>query len=197
MLIVDVETTGIDSQKHSIASVGALDFGEPQSQFYQECRIWEGAEVTLQALRINGFSEEELHNAKKKTLEEVIREFLGWSISAEEKTIAGENPSFDIDFLTASAKRYRIGWPFGYRTIDLHSLCYSHYLRRGLVPPIKEGKSDLNLDKILDYVGLPPEPQPHNALMGAKLEAEAFCRLIYGRSLCAEFQNYLIPHHLR
>ena len=66
MLIVDVETTGIDSQKHSIASVGALDFGEPQSQFYQECRIWEGAEVTLQALKVNGFSEEELHNAKRR-----------------------------------------------------------------------------------------------------------------------------------
>jgi len=187
MLIVDVETTGIDSQEHSIASVGGLDFGGPQSQFYQECRIWEGAEVTLQALKVSGFSEEELLNPKKKTLEEVIRECLGWSISVEEKTIAGDNPSFDIDFLTASAKRYGISWPFGYRTIDLHSLCYSHYLRRGLAPPIKEGRSDLNLDKILDYVGLPSKPQPHNALMGAKLEAEAFCRLIYGRSLCTEF----------
>lgn len=197
MLIVDVETTGIDSQKHSIASVGALDFRDPQRHFYEECRIWEGAEVTAQALKINGFSAEELHSPEKKALEEIVKEFLAWSVSVKGKTIAGENPSFDLDFLRASAMRYGISWPFGYRTIDLHSLCYSHYLKRGLAPPIKEGRSDLNLDKILDYVQLPPEPQPHNALMGAKLEAEAFCRLIYGRSLLTEFQHYLVPGHLR
>ena len=197
MLIVDVETTGTDSQKHSIASVGALDFREPQRQFYQECRIWEGAEVTAKALEINGFSEEELHSSRKRTLEQIVKEFLAWSVSVEERTIAGENPSFDMGFLTASAMRYGISWTFGYRTIDLHSLCYSHYLKRGLAPPIKEGRSDLNLDKILNYVELPPEPQPHNALMGAKLEAEAFCRLIYGRSLLREFQHYLVPGHLR
>lgn len=38
----------------------------------------------------------------------------------------------------------------------------------GEKPPIKDGTSDLNLDRILNYVDLPSEPRPHNALIGAK-----------------------------
>jgi DNA polymerase III epsilon subunit-like protein len=107
-------------------------------------------------------------------LEVAIKEFLEWIKNIKEKTIAGENPSFDRDFLKISAQKYEIEWTLGHRTIDLHSLCYTHLLKRGLKPPTENGRSALNLDKILEYVGLPPEPKPHNALTGAKMEANEF-----------------------
>lgn len=44
--------------------------------------------------------------------------------------------------------------------------------------------------------GLPNEPIPHNALTGAKMEAEAFSRFIYGKSFFKEFENYPVPHYL-
>ncbi|MEW6062980.1 MAG: 3'-5' exonuclease [Nanoarchaeota archaeon] len=192
MIVVDVETTGIDPKKHSIVSIGAVSFYNPENQFYDECRIWEGAETTEEALNINGFSEEETRNFNKKTLEEAIKKFWGWTDNIKNKIIAGENPNFDRDFLKASAERYGIKWVFGYRTVDLHSLCYINYLKRKLNPPDK-----LNTDKTLNYVGMPSEPRPHNALTGAKMEAEAFSRIIYGKPLLKEFEKYPVPDFLK
>jgi DNA polymerase-3 subunit epsilon len=165
MIIVDVETTGTDPKKHSILSIGALDFSNPQNQFYQECRIFKGAKIDKEALKINGFSEREIKDQKKKSLKEIIKLFLNWTKNIKEKTIAGQNPHFDIAFLKASAERYKIEWPFSHRILDLHSLCYFHHLKRGKSLPQKDNHSDLNTEKILKYVGLPKEPEPHNALV--------------------------------
>lgn len=197
MIIVDVETTGLDPQKHSIVSIGALDFSNSENQFYLECRIWDGAEIMKEALEINGFSEEEIKDPKKKTLEEVIKNFLDWTMEIKEKVLAGVNPSFDRDFLKTSAQRFDIDWMPSHRTIDLHSLCYAHYLRRGLKPPMKEGRTDLNADKIFEYTGLPEETKPHNALTGTKMEAEALSRIIYGKKLLKEFEKYPVPDYLQ
>ncbi len=84
---------------------------------------------------------------------------------------------------------------FKKRSVDLHSVCYTHMLVRGR-NPAKEGTSIVSLDKVLEYVGLQPEPKPHNALTGAKLEAEAFSRLIYGRQLLPEYAEFKIPEYI-
>src|SRR3989344_6944298 len=196
MIIVDVETTGLDPSKNSIVSIGALDFSKPKSQFYQECRIFDGAEGSQKALEINGFSEEEIKNSNKKTLESAILEFIKWAEDIDDKTLAGENSSFDRDFLKASMERYGLRWEFGYRTVDLHSLGFAHYIKRGRIPPIKDRRTAISLDKILGYVGMPEEPKPHNALTGAKMEAEAFSRLLQKKILLKEFEKYPIPEHL-
>ena len=60
MLVVDVEASGTEAAKHSIVSIGALDFSNPSIRFYGECRIWEGAHVMPEALMVNGFSEEQI-----------------------------------------------------------------------------------------------------------------------------------------
>ncbi|MFH1376504.1 MAG: 3'-5' exonuclease [Candidatus Woesearchaeota archaeon] len=197
MIIVDVETTGLDPDKHSIVSIGAIDLFIPQKQFYDECRIWDDAEITQQALDINGFSKEEITSPIKKPLEDIVTSFLNWSIGIGNRTLAGENPSFDRDFLISSLKRYNHKWPLGHRTIDLHTACYIHHLRKGKPIPIKNNKTNINTNSILNYVGLPDEPDPHNALTGAKMEAEAFSRLIYGKGLLEEFDKYKLPDHLK
>ena len=78
MIVVDVETTGVDSKKNSIVSIGAIDFSNPQNQFYQECRVWEGAEIAQQALYINGFTKEQITDKNKPTLKEAIESFIKW-----------------------------------------------------------------------------------------------------------------------
>ncbi len=197
MIVVDVETTGIYSKENSIVSIGAVDFLNPKNQFYEECKIWEGAEITDEALGVNGFTREEITNPDKQSLEDVVKKFINWTEGIEDKTLAGENPSFDRDFLMESAKRYGVEWPLGHRTIDLHSLSYENHLRRGLVLPMKNNRTDLNSNKTLVYVGLPEEPNPHNALTGAKMEAEAFSRLIYGKNLLEEYNGFEIPDYFK
>jgi len=197
MIVVDVETTGVDPEINSIIGIGAVDFFNSKNQFYEECKIWYGAEITKKALEINGFTFEQITNSRKQSLESAILKFIEWAKNIEYRTFAGENPAFDRDFLKESVKIYKINWKPGHRTIDLHSLCYSHHLKRGIKPPIKEKITDLDLNKTLNYVGLPPEPNPHNALVGAKYEAEAFSRLIYGKKLFDEFEKYPVPDYLR
>lgn len=196
MIVVDVETTGLEPQRHSIVSIGAVDFSEPDNLLYLECRVWDGAEITAEALGINGFSEEEVKSAGRKSLEEVVREFLEWTEGVRDRTLAGENPSFDRDFLKSSAQRYGIEWTLGHRAVDMHSVCYARYIKRGVNPPMKDGRTDLNSDRIFNYAGLPNEPKPHNALTGAKTEAEALSRLIYGRQLLEEFKQHPVPFYL-
>ncbi|MEK6973643.1 MAG: 3'-5' exonuclease [Nanoarchaeota archaeon] len=196
MIIVDVETTGLDPKKHSIVSIGAIDFFNPENQFYEECRIFDNAEITQEALAINGFTEEQIKNPNKRPQREVIKQFLIWIVKFNYRTIAGQNPSFDRDFLKSAAERFKLYWPLHHRTVDLHSLCYANYLKRGLLPPIKEGMSNLSPSQIYIYVGLPEEKIPHNGLLGAKMEAEAFSRLVYGKNLLQEFKQYEIPKYL-
>ena len=53
--------------------------------------------------------------------------------------------------------------------------------------------SALDLDAPLEYCGIPSEPAPHNALTGALSHAEVISRLLYGRKLLPEFDEFEIP----
>ncbi|MGC8533344.1 MAG: exonuclease domain-containing protein [Candidatus Parvarchaeum sp.] len=196
MIVIDVETSGTDPYKNSILSIGAIDFSNPERQFYEECQIEKDKEYTEEALNVNGFKKEELTSPKKKTLENVLNEFFEWMKPLEDKTIGGHNVNFDAGFLNYSFKRYNINFSFGHRVLDTHSLVYASLLSRGLKIPLKNEKTNINSDYVFNYVGLPSEPKPHNALNGAKMEAEAISRLIFGRKLLNEYYNYDVPAYL-
>lgn len=145
------------------------------------------------ALEVNGFTEKEITDPLKKTEAELVEEFFKWALESENHTIAGQNPSTDVDFLRTAAHRAHINFPLAYRSLDLHSMCYLHITERGVTPPVEKGRSALNSDTIMKYVGIPVEPHPHNALNGALYEAEAFSRLLYSKNLLPEFAKYPIP----
>ena len=193
MIIVDVEASGVDYERHSIVSVGALEFENPQNRIYVECQIWDGAHVMADALAVNGFSEEEIKDKNKKTEGELIKDFLNWTETCNERTLVGQNVSFDRDFLKAAAERAHLDWPLAYRTIDTHSLAVMHIIKRGKNVPMTNHRSALDLDAVLTYTGIPDEPEPHNALTGALSHAEVTSRLLYDKKLLPEFKNFPIP----
>lgn len=194
MLVVDVEASGTEAHKHSIVSVGALDLGNPTNRFYAECRVWDGAHIMDEALKVNGFTREQITDPKKQSEADLVHAFVEWSESVENRTFAGQNVSFDRDFLKYAAERAgHTSWPFAHRTIDTHTLCYMHIVRRGQQPPLMHNRSALNLDAVLNYCGIPAEPEPHNALTGALCHAEVISRLLFDRKLLPEFMQYEIP----
>jgi DNA polymerase III epsilon subunit-like protein len=193
MIVVDVEASGTEYHTHSIVSIGALDFDDPTNQFYDECRIWDGAHIMDGALEVNGFTESEITDPSKKTEGEITRAFLAWAMDIKEHTLAGQNVSFDRDFLKAAAERAHLDWPLAYRTIDTHTLAYMHMVKRGLKIPTTDGRSALDLDAVLRYCGIPNEPSPHNALTGALSHAEVTSRLLYDRKLLPDFKQFPIP----
>jgi DNA polymerase III epsilon subunit-like protein len=195
MLIVDVEASGTEYGKHSIVSIGALDFDNPDRRFYGECRIWDGAHIMPEAMAVNGFTEAEITDPAKKTEGELVREFLEWSMEVKDRTLTGQNVSFDRDFIKAAAFREGLSWDLAYRTVDTHSLCWMHIIKSGKNLPIdpQHRRSALDLDAVLNYCGIPTEPEPHNALTGALSHAEVTSRLLYDKKLLPEFDQYSIP----
>lgn len=193
MIVVDIEASGTEYHKHSIVSIGALEFEKPENRFYGECRIWEGAHIMDEALAVCGFTKEQITDLKKQTEAELVGHFLSWVGGCGEHTLAGQNVSFDRDFLKAASERAHLNWPLAYRTIDTHTLAYMHHIKRGKSVPTTHQRSALDLDAILNYTGIPSEPMPHNALTGALSHAEVISRLLYDKKLLLEFKKYNIP----
>ena len=195
MIVLDVEASGTEPTIHSVVSIGALDLSNPENRFYQECRIWDGAHIMDGALEVNGFTEPEITDPNKPTEAKIVEEFINWSNDFGDRTIAGQNPSFDRDMVRAAAGRAHLNWDFAYRTIDTHTLCYTHIVKADGVPPIdaEHKRSSLDLNAILNYCGIPKEPTPHNALTGALCHAEVISRLLYDQKLLPEFKQFEIP----
>jgi DNA polymerase III epsilon subunit-like protein len=195
MIIIDVEASGVNYEKHSIISIGALDYSNPDNRFYGECRIWDGARIMEGATVIHGMSDESITDPNKQSEEELIRRFFEWSQHMADRTLVGQNVSFDRDFLRLACERAGIPWDMAYRTLDTHTFCWMHMVKRGLVPPIdaQHRRSALNLDAILNYCGIPDEPEPHNALTGAMSHTEVVSRLLDDRQLLPEFSQFPIP----
>ena len=196
MIVLDCETSGLDPARCAILSIGAIDFLQPDRQFYVEVQAPEGCCIEPTALAINGFTREEIFSEVRLPLYLALRDLSAWVRLCRHKNLAGSNVAFDAGFLRAAARSIYMPYPFGRMSIDLMSLWYVHRLTTyGELLP--SGQVWVKTDEILRYVGLPAEPHPHNALVGAKGEAEAFSRLIYGRGLLPEYEEHRVPEYLR
>ncbi len=194
MIVLDIEGSGISAERNSILSIGALDLDEPTNQFYDECRVWEGAHIEDGALEVNGFTREECLDPSKKSEADVVKAFVAWATDRpKEQTFAGQNPSYDRDFIQAACVRAGIEFPFAHRTIDTHTLVWLHMIQKGIEPAVAKNHSAINLDFALRYCGMPEEPKPHNALTGAYSHAEVISRIAYNKKLLPDFDAYDIP----
>ena len=198
MIVIDVETTGLNAKYHSLLSIGAVDLDKPWRQFGIDCRIRECAKVDLAALAVNGYTQERLRESLFSDKEALLL-YLNWEQWSDDKTLAGENPArIDLQFMQETADIYHLPVDFGRRTIDLHTAVYLDHIRRGIKPPLKDARSVCNSDYSMTYVGLPNEPKPHTyGLTGAQYEAEAFSRLLYARGLFEEFAAHPLPEYLK
>lgn len=195
MIILDIEASGTEYDVHSIVSLGAIDFLNPGNRLYLECAIWEDAHIMDGALEVNGFTLEQITDPSKMSEGELVTQFLEWSFSMADRTLVGQNVSFDRDFLKHASHRAKLQWDLPYRTLDTHTMCWMHMVKQGIELPIdsQHKRSMLDLDAVLNYCGIPSEPHPHNALTGAMCHAEVTSRLLYDKKLLPEFQEYEIP----
>jgi hypothetical protein len=148
-----------------------------------------------EALEVNGFTQAEATDVHKQSEAELMTAFLDWTQDLPERTLTGQNVSFDRDMLIAAAERAGLNWNLAYRTIDVHTLAWMHIIKSSGVPPVdaEHKRSQLNSKAILNYCGLLKEPDPHNALTGALWHAEVTSRLLYDQKLLPEFEQFEIP----
>ena len=168
---IDVETTGLDPVRNGIISIGAVTFDG--KEFYSENYLKGGAEINARALEVNGETSEGI--LKRNISGNYISE--EWSLlklnrfvadhPAKPNVIIGKNPSFDYGFLWEIWKQMgnsEENFPFSYRKIDYSSLAIPLMLKEGFPVPSKGFSSS----DIQNFLELPEEPKPHNALTGAK-----------------------------
>jgi DNA polymerase III alpha subunit (gram-positive type) len=191
MIILDVETTWLDFINCSIISIWAIDLENPNNQFSWECRVFDWAKIEKQALKIIWFTEAQVKDPNKQSLKDLLQKFLLWMSKIEDKTVGWHNVwYFDVRFLEFNAKKVWIEADFGYRTLDLHSVAYTIFVKNWVGIPSWNWYSSLSLDAILSNLWLPKEPKPHLAINWAKFEAEAFSRLLFWKKIFKEFEKY-------
>lgn len=211
MIIIDIETTGLNYWENGILSIGALCFDNPEKQFYGECKLDEDDVITEEALKINGFSIEEIKSEKKQTQKELIKGFFEWLEKQDIRILAGHNVGFfDLNFIKTKAKKYNLNIKTRYRSLDLCSVAQTIYFKihgKFLLDDYKENA--MSLPEVLRFCGIKDERieirngklikqgKKHNALEDCKLEAECFSRLLSGKGLFPEYNKFLIPDYLR
>jgi DNA polymerase III epsilon subunit-like protein len=196
MIVVDTETTGFSPHRHAIVSIGAVEFHNPENQFYIECQPWNGATVDPEALAINGFKHHDLFADDRPKLSEAITAFFEWRNAIERYRLAGQNPNFDRGFFEEALRLTGLDYRMNHHWPDLRDACLGMVNHLKVPAPQYNDKDSYKLDAILPFVGMPPEPAVHNALTGAKLEAEAFQRLWHGTHLLEEYAHFPVPDYL-
>lgn len=198
MIILDIETTGLDPMDNGLLSIGAIDYTMPSYTFYIECRIREGEKIDPEALKINGFSLDEVKDKTKLSTREALIKFDEWLKTRPIKMIGGLHISaFDVPFINKKALQCGVRLKLHKRTIDLHSIAYARMQQLGRIVPLTDGWSVMDTDYIYPFCGLPKQPKPQNSLNGARWEAEALSRIIYGKNLITELSRYPIPDYLK
>lgn len=199
MIVIDWEFSGLDHKKHWLLSLWAVDLNNPENQFYDEARLEEWMTFTEEALKVNGFKEKDLYDTSKQSIAEMIIKFDTWLKTCwNPQILIGQNPKSDIDFLVESYKLADLEYPLGHRSLDTHSIVFMKHLQLWKEILIERGMYKINLDESLRFVWIKwGEPRPHNALTGAKCEAEVISRVIYGKKLLPEFEDIELPVYLK
>ncbi len=209
MIIIDIETSGnFYPEKNGVWQIGALDFYAPQNAFLQEARIDDEDSIEDGALKVTGKTQAELRDKKKQSQKKLLENFFAWASKIKDRTFVAHNTPFDYGFLTLRAKKYKLEFPFSHRTFDLHAFAVMKYFQINKKLPITDGKSEMNLPRVIEFCGLKDkriqlkdnnivkEGTPHNGLDDAKIEAECLSRILYGKHLLNEFSQYKIPEYL-
>lgn len=177
ILVLDSETSGTDASKHGILDIGAV-WLDGSGEFYSKIQLWHGAEWTQGAQEIHGVTETDARAITRPSERFVALQFLDW-LGVNPVIIAGMNPAFDRAFLRAWFGRCGLGNDFArlfpHRLVDMHSLAMAAAMRVDYLIPLR----GMYTDEIYYFLDMPPELKPHQAIIGARMEAEAINKLIY------------------
>ena len=197
MIVVDIETSGLDKERCGIWQIGAVDLENPDKIFLDEGRIDDDDVIEPFALEITNKREEYLRDNTKKSQKDLINGFFKWIEDNDLRLCAFQNPQFDLGFLFSKAIKYRLKNPIHHRAIDLHSVAVLKYLQVNDEILIHDKRSDMGLTNILKFCGMEDNRTAHNALEDAKLAGECFSRIVYGKNLFPEFSKFEIPYKLK
>ena len=187
--VIDVETGGLDPQRHAILSLGvvALDTASGRTETLELLISDPHGDVTEEAIRKNRLDPIAVRRTGLSPKEAVHRleDFVLPHLQADQKAVlAGHNVAFDIAFLR---RLYRLAAAeddfnarYGYRTVDLHS-AYKLLAEAGLVPWLARA----SLDAIALSLVVPQDPDKRHTALGDALTTARCLWELLGRARSA------------
>lgn len=202
MIIFDMEMSGLDIVKCGIWQIGAIELENPSNVFFQESRIddedivFSEPNAKKTVFDVTGKTEKDFRDKSKQSQKQMLINFFEWAEKIRLNNLAGQNP-WDIAFLNVKARKYGLKMPFHYRFFDLHSIAQLKFLETNGKFYMKKRISNMGLGNILKFCGILFERKAHNALEDAKLTAECFSRIFYGKNIFAEYSKFKVPEYLK
>ena len=201
MIVLDIETSGLDNVKCGIWQIGAIDLCTNE-EFLEEARIDDedlilNSRVDKSVLEVIGKKEEDLRDNTKQSQKQLLINFFNWCKDKKLKNCLCQNPQFDLGFIWVKARKYGLEIPLHHRAYDLHSIASLKYFQLNNEFLVKGDYSDMGLKNILNFCGMQDNRGAHNALEDCKLTAECFSRLVYKKNLFPEYNKFLIPEYLK
>lgn len=169
LIFIDLETTGLDKNKHEILEIGCLlvdgESFEIIEEFSAKVKPKHIKTANPEALKINGYTKEKWKNAKdvKEVLEKVA------SIS-DGAMVAGWHICFDWEFIEMYFKKLKIESSFNYHQVDVQSIAYAKLYN---TPQVKS----MRLRNVAGYFGFDMS-DVHSAGEDIKITYKVFKKLM-------------------
>jgi DNA polymerase III epsilon subunit family exonuclease len=177
LVVIDVETGGLDDREHSILSLGAVIWtdgvlSEPFHMFIRE----ENMVTTPDAMRVNGITDNDMAHAMSPSF--VVSAFEDWLHSHSvygRPTLGGHNiAGFDMGFVKRLYKLAGKKFPFDYHVQDTMVLAGAlRFADRLSVSNVKLDTLCSHFDIKIREIGT-----PHNAAEDALATAKLFTALL-------------------
>ena len=131
LVFVDLETTGLDVDRHGIIEIGCIfeTDGQREAEDFHSLANPGEVEKSAEAAEVHKISPASIATAP--SLEEVLRQFD--KRCQDEAIISGWNTKFEEAFLYRAYRRHGIPWRFDYHVFDVWSL-YKHFQLLGNLP---------------------------------------------------------------
>lgn len=183
ILFIDVETTGLDANKHTMIELAArLDSdGKTIDKFHAKFFNSKNVHIDLGALKVNKVALKELMVAKPE-IEEIAR-LVDWLLELTTKVkgqiyVSGQNVQFDVNFLKNTLAKYNVeglDQIIGYKYIDTFSLAMGLINAGKLITE----NNKLNLENIAKSLNIDlTNKQLHTAEADVDIAAEVFYGLV-------------------
>ncbi len=170
--ITDIETTGLDANTHEIIEIGLVVFDsesfETLDSLSTKVKPLRPDIFEPKAYELNGYTKELWLHAP--SLKDVMKTYIE---KTKDAMFAGHNPVLDFNFIVQALKQCGLENPFyysNYHIVDIFTLAWAK---------IPHDKIDVwSLKNICKYLGVPEEPIPHRAILGAMTEYEVYKKLM-------------------
>jgi DNA polymerase-3 subunit epsilon len=177
LLLIDLETTGLDASKQEIIQLSAILLDKKtlkeKSFFNAYARPVKWAQRNSESMKINGIKKEWLDAAPP--LKTVLMQF-NKQFKASQVILSYYGGPVDMDFMREAYKKAGIKWQFDYHYFNLWAFFYAHLAAKKQLKNTKKF-SGFSLEDLMKKFKIKSNAR-HDGLEDCRIEAEILRKIL-------------------